>query len=119
VVDSDSSEDTKKKKKKDKKKKDDSDEESEEDNKKKGSKKAFIGAKEGDERDALEKYLKHLNLDYDTDKKGFILNEKLPKGIDYKLGETNQFKASTNYKKPDTNLDFEALIKNHFENESN
>jgi len=89
VVDSDSSEDTKKKNKKIIKKKKDSDEESEEDTKKKGSKKALIGAKEGDEQNALEKYLKHLSLDYDTEKKGFILNEKLPKNIEYKLAETN------------------------------
>lgn len=57
-MDSDSEDETTnpKMKEKEKKKKDSSEED-----------KIFIGAKEGDEQDAIEKYIKHLGIDYDTD----------------------------------------------------
>ena len=48
--------------------------------------KVFIGAKEGDEQTALEKYIKSLDIDYDTDWKGIFLKEKIPKKAEYKLG---------------------------------
>jgi len=43
----------------------------------------------------------------------------MPKKLKYKIGEQNHFKESGSFLKPDTNLEFEQLLKDHFENEKN